>query len=335
MQSIQFQRFGEPADVLQVQDVEQPQPQGGEVRVRMLFASVNPSDLMTIRGSYGRLPQLPAIPGYEGCGIVETANGLLGKMFKGKRVAVAHRAGGTWAEYATLSAKQVIPLPSDVSPEQGAMFFVNPLTAYVMTRKVLAVPAGEWLLQTAAGSALGRMVIRLGKRFGFRVLNVVRRTEQIDELKSTGADAVLQFDEHQHSPEQLREEIVKHVGEAGVRYAIDPVGGKTASAVVHCLGKEGRLLVFGTLSADPMSFPPRELMGPAATVEGFWLTNHMDRLRLLSKLRLVRQVGKLIRDGVLASEVGQVFPLTEVRDAVAASEQPGRRGKILLRIGDA
>jgi len=335
MQAVQFNSFGEPADVLNLRDVPQPQPQPGEVRVRMLFAAVNPSDLMTVRGAYGRLPELPATPGYEGSGVVEeSGGGLLGKLVKGKLVAVAHRRGGTWAEQAVLPAKQVIPLPGGVSAEQGAMFFVNPVTAFVMTRKVLAVPPGEWLLQTAAGSALGRMVTRLGKRFGFRTLCVVRRAEQVEGLKSDGADAVVVFNEKEQTPEQFREVVAKHLGDSGVKYAIDPVGGATGSAVVECLGRGGRLLVYGTLSDDPLSFSPRRLIGPGARIEGFWLTNSMDSLGLLSKLRLVKQVGRLVRDGVLASEVGATIPLAQVREAVAASEEPGRRGKMLLRIGE-
>src|SRR5439155_10231340 len=94
-------------------------------------------------------------------------------------------------EYAVVPARQLIPLPDDIPDEQAAAFFVNPASALAMTRYVLQVPAGEWLLQTAAGSALGRMVLRLGKHFGFRTINVVRRREQAEELRRAGADAVI------------------------------------------------------------------------------------------------------------------------------------------------
>src|SRR6184192_400313 len=82
-------------------------------------------------------------------------------------------------------------MPAVIPDEQAAAFFVNPATALAMTRHVLKVPRGAWLLQTAAGSALGRMVIRLGKREGFRTINVVRRREQGEELLREGADAVV------------------------------------------------------------------------------------------------------------------------------------------------
>lgn len=333
MQAVRYERFGEPAEVLTVADVPDLTPGSGEVRVRMLAAPVNPSDLMTVRDQYGRRQQLPATPGYEGVGVVEAGGGgLLAKFMTGKRVAVGHRAGGTWAEQCVVPAKQVIPLPKDVDDDQGAMFFVNPITAYVMTRRVLQVPAGDWLLQTAAGSALGRMVIRLGQQAGFRTLNIVRRADQVDELKALGADAAIAFNPANDDAVKLRSKIAQHVGEAGLRYAIDPVGGPTGSAVVCSLGKRGRMLVYGTLSDQPLSFSSRALMTPGASVEGFWLTNYLDGLNLLGKLRLIKKVGKLVAAGVLASQVGESFPLNDIARAVAASEQSGRAGKVLVRL---
>src|SRR5438552_1911409 len=191
MKAIIFDRFGDPEEVLQVRDVPMPEPGRGQVRVRMIAAPINPSDLSVVRGQYGRLPQLPATPGFEGVGVVEASGGgLLGWRVKGKRVAVLNGAGGNWQEHVVIPAKQAVPVPDDLPDEQVASFFVNPATALVMTQNVLRVPAGAWLLQTAAGGALGRMVIRLGKHARFRTINVVRRREAMAELKQLGADEV-------------------------------------------------------------------------------------------------------------------------------------------------
>lgn len=333
MQAAVFERFGEPADVVSVRDVPEPQPASGEVLVRMLASPVNPSDLMTVRGVYGKRPELPAVPGYEGVGIViGTQAGLYGRLLLGKRVAVMNPGTGNWKERVALPARLVIPLPAALSTEQAAMFFVNPAAAYLMTRRVLAVPAGEWLVQTAAGSALGRMVIRLGRQCGFRTLNIVRREAPAEELRSLGGDAVVVFDPDRHTAEEFRERVGRYVGPKGVRYAIDPVGGLTASAVVETLGAGGRLLLYGTLSSEPLTLSSRTLMTVGASVEGFWLSQVMDRMPFLTKLGLIRTLTGLIQRGVLTSEVGAEFPLSEVRQAVTAAEQPGKSGKILLRI---
>src|SRR6516225_675598 len=170
-----FERFGEPAEVLHVAEVPVRQPARNEVRVRMLASPINPSDLMVVRGRYGRLPQMPATPGFEGAGVVEAVGGgLLARLrglAPGKRVAVLNGSGGNWQQTVVLPVRQVVPVPADLPEEQVATFFVNPASALVMSRHVLKVPHGAWLLQTAANSALGRMVIRLGKRFGFRTIN--------------------------------------------------------------------------------------------------------------------------------------------------------------------
>jgi NADPH:quinone reductase len=333
MQAVVFDQFGEPDEVLSLREVEDPKPGPGEVLVRMLASPINPSDLMSIRGIYGKLPNLPAIPGYEGVGIVEASGGgLLGGFLKGKRVAVLNRETGNWCEKTVVPAKQAIPLPAHLSVEQAAMFFVNPATSFIITRKLLQVPAGEWLLQSAAGSALGRMIIRLGNKFGFRTLNVVRRKEQIDELKAIGADAVVHFDSEKHPVEHLREEVLKFTDGNGVRYAIDPVGGTVASAVANCLGKGAQMLVFGTLTTEPLSLSPRQLIGNGASLHGFWLTNYMDAQGLFAKIRLVRQVGGLHKAGVLHSDVGERFTLQNISDAVREAETVGRGGKVLLDI---
>lgn len=335
MKAVQFDQFGEPADVLQVRDVQPPQPQSGEVLVRMLLSPVNPSDLMTVRGVYGKQPKLPCTPGYEGVGIVEASGGgLLGKLLVGKKVALLNGINGNWQERTTVLAKQAVPLPKSLPAEQGATFFVNPTTAFAMTRRVLAVPAGDWLLQSAAASELGKMVVRLGVRFGFKTLNVVRRAEQAEALKPLGADAVVVFDPAKQSAEDLRNEVHRVTGEHGVRFAIDPVGGATGSAVVKCLAPGGRMLVYGTLSPEPLSFSPRDLMTPGASIAGFWLARWLPQLSLITKLKLIRTVSGLIQEGVLASQIGEVFPLDRVCDAVRAAETPGRTGKVLLRIGN-
>ena len=111
--------------------------------MRMLAAPINPSDLMFIRGEYGKQPEGRQSPGFEGVGVVEEANaGVFGRFLNGKRVAVFPPNGGTWSGSVTLPAKRVAPVPASLTVEQAATFFVNPATAWVMTREVLAVPKG-------------------------------------------------------------------------------------------------------------------------------------------------------------------------------------------------
>jgi NADPH:quinone reductase len=329
VKAIVFDRFGPAEDVLSVRDdVPQPTPGRGEVLVRMLASPVNPSDLMFTSGQYGMKPKLPATPGFEGVGVVEgTGGGVLGWFRKGKRVAVINDGRGNWAEWTVTKARQVIPVPDDIPDEQAATFFVNPATALAMTTRELEVPPGEWLLQSAAGSELGKMVIRLGQKFGFKTINVVRRREQVEELKKLGADAVLV------EADGPIDQQVRAVVTDGVKYAIDPVGGTTGTRVVASLAAGGRCLLFGLLSGEPVSVDPRLLITGSKVVQGFWLADWTRRQSIITLLRHFKMVRWLMREGVLKSDIAVTYALDQITDAVKHAAAPGKGGKVLLRIG--
>jgi NADPH:quinone reductase-like Zn-dependent oxidoreductase len=327
MKAVVCPRWGDPEQVLEVRDVPTPRCGPGQVRVRMLASPVNPSDLFMIRGQYGHQPPLPCTPGFEGVGVVEEGRGLLGWRVKGRRVAVLNGGGGNWAEQVVLPARQVVPVPDDVPDDQAATFFVNPASAIVMVQDLLRVPRGSWLLQTAAGSALGRMVIRLGKKHGFRTLNVVRRAEQAEELRHLGGDAIIVS-----TRESIADQVREMTGGAGVAFAIDAVGGETGSQCVGALGRGGRLILYSSLSGEPIAVDPRLLLTNECRVEGFWLSRWVRGQGVLRMLRLFRQITALLREGVATTEIGERFSLDQVRDAARAAATPGRQGKVLLQL---
>jgi NADPH:quinone reductase len=328
MKALVFERFGEPAEVLQLKDLPIPEPGPGEVRVRMIASPVNPSDILFIQGRYGVLPKLPARPGFEGVGIVDKAgSGLIGRLALGKRATVINGVGGNWAEYVVVPARQARPVPSDIPDDQAAAFVVNPATAIAMVRHVLRVPQGAWLLQSAAGSELGRMIIRLARCDGIKTLNVVRRREAVDELKAMGGDAVIS------SSEGPIEDQVRRILPKGAKFAIDPVGGATGTAVFNALADESRMLVYGTLTGEPIQVDPRLMISGRRVLEGFWLGHWMRQRSIPAALMVFREIAKLMRAGILTSEIGAKFPLEAAGDAANVAVAPGRKGKVLLQIG--
>jgi NADPH:quinone reductase-like Zn-dependent oxidoreductase len=328
MKALVFERFGEPSDVLQLLDRPTPEPSEGQVRVRMIASPINPSDLLNIRGRYVITPRLPAVPGFEGVGVVDAAGpGMLGRFLKGKRVLAINGTGGDWAEYAIIPAKQARPIPADIPDEQAASMFVNPATALAIVRHVLQVPKNAWLLQSAAGSELGKMIIRLGKHDGFRTLNVVRRPETRTELEALGADAVI-------SPAEgdLPSQIRRIVGDAGVHYAIDAVGGDTGTALFDSLAQPGRLVIYGSLSGEPVRVDPRRMISGRRVLESFWLGDWIRRQSIPKALKIFSQIAQLLRLGVFETQVGPQFPLHLYSDALAHAERQARAGKVLLRL---
>jgi NADPH:quinone reductase-like Zn-dependent oxidoreductase len=172
------------------------------------------------------------------------------------------------------------------------------------------------------------MILRLGKHYGFRTLNVVRRREQGEELLRLGATAVVATNE-----EPLIQGVKRVTGSNGVRYGIDPVGGATAVDAIRALGRGGRMLLYGTLAEDPIVMGSRDLMGGQKIVEGFWLSEWVRDQGVLRMLLLFRRMNKLIASGVLATEPGAAFPLERIQDAVREAAKTGRQGKVLLKIG--
>jgi NADPH:quinone reductase len=334
--AVQCPRHGDPGGVLQVVDAPDAVPGPGEVRVRMDLAAIHPSDLMTIRGNYTLQPSLPFCPGYEGTGIVDAANaGIYGRFLKGKRVTVVHRQGGTWASSVCVPSSQVIPVPATLPPEQAALFFINPATAWLLLHDVAALPRGGHFLQTAAASTVGKMVARLCVAAKQQAWHVVRRPEQqaaLAQIEGIASRQILVFDPDQMPAETLRDRIMELTNGHGIDRAIDPVGGATASAVVRCLAANGHLTLYGTLSSAPLSFSPRDLMSQRASVSGFWLGSEMARKSFLQRLQLVGTIGKQIGQQRLASEIAAVFPLDDVAAACEAAVSAGRTGKILLRV---
>src|SRR5256714_9695154 len=210
MLSVRFYEFGNPVDVLRVEDVPQPEPGANQVLVRLRARSINPSDLLTVRGLYGALPTLPATPGLEGMGEVAAVGADVKHLKVGQRV-IPLGVPGTWQEYIVADSNQLIPVPDAISDQMAAQFVVNPLTAWIMCVEELALKPGEWLLQTAAGSTLGRVVLQIAPLRGFQTINVLRRRAPVEELKALGADEVICTED-----EGISMRLHAITGEAGV-----------------------------------------------------------------------------------------------------------------------
>ena len=123
---------------------------------------------------------------------------------------------------------------------------MNPATVLAMVRHVLAVPQGEWLLQSAAGSALGKMIIRLGKHDGFKTINVVRRREAMDELKALGGDVVISSADGPID-EQVRAD---RPGRRASSTRSTRSAARRARRSSDRSAADGRMLVYGTLSGS-------------------------------------------------------------------------------------
>jgi len=268
MRAIVLDRFGEPAEVLRVAEKDAPEPGPGQVAVRMKMRSVNPAGLLLVRGLDASRPPLPLHPGNEGMGVITAVGAGVDALRPGQRV-ICFGNSGTWQEVFVTGAAQVLAAPDAMADEACAQAITNPLSAWLMTRR-LALQPGQWLLQTAAASVLGRIVIQIGALEGFRTVNIVRRRDQIAALEALGADAVISTDAAQDIAGDLAAQVREITGGAAAA-ALDAVGGEVAGTCLHALADGGRLVVYGLLSGQPGRFDNGEMIFRRLAIEGFWL----------------------------------------------------------------
>ena len=176
-----FHQSGEPTSVLQLESFKPRPPQQGEVQVRMLYAPINPADLNYIEGTYGKLPSFPAVPGNEGCGRVEAVGPGVDALAVDDLV-IPTKALGVWSTIVVAAADQWFKLPSDIDPIQASMLRVNPVTAWQMLHSFRNLKKGDFIIQNAANSGVGRSVIQIAQNLGLRTINFVRRMDLKEKL---------------------------------------------------------------------------------------------------------------------------------------------------------
>jgi NADPH:quinone reductase-like Zn-dependent oxidoreductase len=332
MRSVVADTLGEPSEVLHLQTRPIPEPGPGQVRIRVIAVPVEASDLHTVRGRYGFTPEFPTVPGIESVGVIDELGSGTDGLTVGQRV-VTIGVTGTWQEYVIADAGQVLAVPAGMSDSTAAQILSNPLTAVILTGDVLDVRPGEWLLQTAAGSTVGQLVIQLGTHVGFNTLNVVRRRSAVEDILAMGGTAVICTED-----EDLRERVADIAGDDGVSKAIDCVSGQVGADVSRALAPHGELIVYGALSThrqtdpDKLTIPvfARSLIYETKTVRGFWLFRWFNETRKDRMAAAIERTVQLADSGVLRVPEGQPIALEKFGEAVYLAEAPAHGGKPLL-----
>jgi NADPH:quinone reductase-like Zn-dependent oxidoreductase len=326
MEALVLTRYGPPPFPLTVENRPVPAPGNGEVLIRIAASPVNPSDLHFLEGEYAFRRRLPAVPGLEGSGrVVAVGDGLLARRLAGKRVACAPaaQADGTWAQYAVASATQCFRLPGHISDELGAMALVNPLAAIGLMERLKALHATSFV-STAAAGALGQMLLRLGRRRGLDVINVVGRPQQVDLLTQQGATHVLSTADRDFQ-NQL-EELCRRLH---VRVALDAIGGDTTAQLLAALPPGGRVIVYGGLARQPMMIPQSDVVFGNKSIEGFYVPTWLAAKSLPQLVLIERRVPRLL-NRELGAEVRARVTLNDAPQAIEDYRHSMTGGKILI-----
>jgi len=324
---VELKQLGNPAEVLEVKVENARSLRSGEIRVRVLATPIHPSNLLQISGNYGVDPALPSTPGSEGVGRVVEASPEVTHLKEGQLVLLA--GGGTWREEMVAPAASFIPLPDLGDPsasviEQLSMAAVNPLSALLMLTSFAELKEGDWLVHSAANSAVGGYIIQLAKQRGINTVNIVRREGLADDLKSKGANVVL------IDGPDLADQIAKATENAPVSLGIDAVGGETFSRLAQSLATGATMVSYGVLSGKPVTLNPVLTIFNDIRVRGFWLSRWFETASMEEKQAAFGQIIPLIASGTLTANIDSRFSVDEIKEAVSRAAQRGRNGKVLI-----
>ncbi len=325
MQAVQLDKDGGP---LSLRQIPVPRPGDGEVLIRMAASPINPSDLGFIEGGHGYQKSFPVVPGVEGSGTVVAAGlGLLPKLLLGKRVACARSAtgDGAWAQYMLTRASLCVPLQTTISLEQGAMLVVNPLTVLAFF-DILKHGRHSAIVNTAAASALGRMMVRLALKKNVPLINIVRREEQAELLFSIGAKYVLVSTEADFNQKLS---VLAHQLKATL--ILDAISGEFTQQLINAAPDDSLILLYSNLSREPSRISPHSLWNHNIRVEGFFLGTWATKQSLLKILSLSIEAQKLAKTD-LQSTIYRRMPLSSVQEALNLYQKNMTAGKILLVI---
>src|SRR6478736_4185001 len=191
MRAVQLIAYGNPVDGLGYADLPEPDAPGpSQVHIGVEFSPINPNDLLVAQGIYPLRPTLPTVIGNEGVGRVLAVGRAVKNVKVGDRI-LAPLSGLTWRERMVISADGLFALPPNADPQQLAMLAINPPTAALLLSEFVDLKSGDWVVQNAANSGVGRWVIAFAKARGLKTVNIVRRPELVDELKAIGGDIVV------------------------------------------------------------------------------------------------------------------------------------------------
>lgn len=307
-----------------------PAPGPGQVLVAIEAFPVNPADLLVLHGRYGPrpagTPKAAASPlqpiGAEGGGRVLATGPDVTDLQAGQRVVLLSRTN--WVEQILVPRGDVAPVRQDLDRLQQAMLKVNPCTAHLLLHSEGVLSRGAWLIQSAANSALGRMVIRMARREGFRTVNVVRRAEAARVCRDAGGDITLV-----DGPD-LAQRVAEATGGAPIVLGLDAVGGETTRRLGQCLANRAPLLVYGFLSGDQVHLDTADLLFRGIRLKGF------ERSPLLpteprALAQLFDAVAGLVADGTAASEIEAVYDMADIHAAITHASRDARQGKVLVR----
>tara|TARA_Y100001970_G_C14107897_1_gene789224 strand:- start:223 stop:1278 length:1056 start_codon:yes stop_codon:yes gene_type:complete len=330
-----------PIDVFEIKNEDfNDEIKNDRILIKILKAMIHPCDLGCASGYVNGII-LPSVAGFEAIGEIKNfSNELKNKFYIGQKVHVCstHILGkwkvwqGIWSDYIILKQNQIIPIPQDIRDDDALQLFVNVMTPFAMYKE-MNLKKGDFLLQTAANSVVGRVMIQLGKIYGFETINIVRNGESLNDLKkSYGIENVYVYDGK--NDDDIYFSIKKEYKE--IKFVIDAVSGDLGTLCWKVLSPDGVFYSYGALSnvhninVDIVNDLCRENKTMKGwSIQGTWLKQKNNSI----KLKTINEIWDLFRSKeLILPPLGKSFEMESFREAILESMKPKKEGKITLNI---
>jgi NADPH:quinone reductase len=328
MRAIRLERTG-PAEVLELVHLDKPMPGPDEVLVKAHAIGVGVPDLMVRTGRYMWMPPLPAIPGIEMSGTVETVGAAIATLKPGQKVIVSarerpHRCG-CYAEYIAAKPSEIFVLPATIDLDAAAAL-ANYQVAYHLIHSASRVRTGETVLIYAAAGGVGSAAVELATQAGLTAIGVISSAAKAEFVRDRGAVATID-----RTTENLPDRVRALTNDRGVDLILDPVGGPNFTDNIPLLAPLGMLIEFGGLAGpatgDLLAAMNRRF-GESPAVRRFSMHSfdHNPALRAEATHALL----DLLASGRIRPRIHDRIPLAEAARAHRLLESGQVVGKLLL-----
>lgn len=332
--AIRYHEYGDPYEKLSLEQISLRDLAPKEALIELIASPINPADFGRVMGVYGSKAPLPATAGLEGVGRVialgqssssssNPQDAATSKFQIGDRVTLPADSG-PWQTHLIANQNDLYSIPEFLSDAQAAMSWINPATAWLMLHKFTALQAGDYLIQNAATGAVGKLVIQFAKQLGLKTISLVRNLDSTPQLKALGGDHVFLDDR------QAAKEMKAVLGSTKPKLALNAVGAPSASLLAYCLADNSPIVTYGGMDRTPSTLPTGRLIFNNISYHGFWVSQWYANAPR-EEIETTRQsIFQIIEAAKIQTEVEATYPLTQFKEALAHSQKPGKKGKVLL-----
>ena len=312
---------------LQLEDVAEPRPAPGQVRVKVRACGVNFADSLITRGQYQRQPQPPFSPGFEVAGeVLELGAGVTGINVGDRMIGMAGHGG--YAEQAVIDAQRCVPMPAAMSFEHGAAFPVVFGTSHIALWHRARLQAGETLVVHGASGGVGLTAVAIGKQLGATVIATASSPEKLEIARQQGADHLINS-----SDEDVRARIKAITDGRGADVIYDPVGGDLFTASLRSIAFEGRILVIGFAGGTVPQIPANHLLVKNVDVIGVnWPAYaELNPEVMTASFRILLD---WYLTGAIQPHISATYPLEQAAEALNQVVTRKSTGKVVITVNE-